>query len=405
MDTIVIGGGIAGLCCAKTLHDAGHPFALFEASDHVGGRIATDEVDGFLLDRGFQVFLTSYEEARRVLDYASLDLQPFEPGALTFHNGKFHRLSDPWRRPQHFLATAMSGAATLGDKMRISGLRSEVASGSVEDLFARPEQTTWDRLRSAGFSETILERFFRPFMSGVFLEPHLATSSRMFEFVFRMFGQGDASLPADGMRAIPRQVASQLPPDAVHLQSSVRQLDGQTITLASGATHTAKNIVLATDNPNAAELGGIQQREQCGVSCVYFAVDKAPLQEAILVLNGEGRGPINNLCVPNRVAAKYAPAGQDLVSATVLGVNHGDSLTSRVVSQMVEWFGGSAGDYRYLRTYEIPFALPSQVTLDPVEKSPRIREGLYRCGDDMDTASINGAMASGRRAAEAILAS
>lgn len=402
MQTIIVGGGIAGLCCAKKLQETGISFVILEASDRVGGRIATDQVDGFLLDRGFQVFLTSYEEAQLVLDYTSLDLKPFEPGALTYHGGKFHRLSDPWRRPQHFLATAFSGAATLGDKLKISKLRREVSSGSINDIYQSDEQTTLQRLQAAGFSDTILTRFFRPFMAGVFLEPDLATSSRMFDFVFRMFGQGEATLPARGMQAIPQQIASLLPSDSIRLSTRVTQIDDQTVTLESGEILSAPHIVLATDNPNAVELVDVRARGRCGVTCVYLAADKAPIDEAILILNGESRGPINNLCFPNLVSASYAPAGKALVSATVLGANHDDTLADQVVSQLQDWFGSSASRYEHLRTYCIPFALPSQSSLDPVEKAPLIRTGLYRCGDDMDTASINGAMASGRRAAEQV---
>ena len=146
MDAIIVGGGIAGLCCAKELHSRNKSFVLLEASDRVGGRIATDDVDGFKLDRGFQVFLTAYPEAKRVLDYGSLDLKAFEPGALIFHEGKLHRLSDPWRRPQHLLATALSSAATFSDKLKISKLRSFVSKGSLAELIRRPELPTYQAL-------------------------------------------------------------------------------------------------------------------------------------------------------------------------------------------------------------------------------------------------------------------
>ena len=403
MDTIIVGGGISGLCCAKTLHEAGRSFVILEATDRVGGRIATDEVDGFLLDRGFQVFLTSYEEAKRVLDYDALDLHAFEPGALTYHAGKLHRLSDPIRRPQHFLATAMSAAAEMADKLKVKTLSSEVAAGDVNDLYSKTELTTFNRLKEYGFSDTVMERFFRPFLGGVFLESELSTSSRMFDFVFRMFGQGDATLPAAGMGAIPKQIADALPTDSIRLNTRVRSIENQTVTLESGETLSAEQIVLAADNPSACELAEMPARESRGVTCIYFSADKIPMDEPILVLNGEGTGPINNLCFPHLVSKSYAPVGKALVSVTILGVDHDETLNDRVVAQLKSWFGENF-DYQHLKTYQIPFALPSQTTLDPVEKSPLLREGLYRCGDDMDTASINGAMAAGRRAAEAILA-
>ena len=378
---------------------------MIEAADRVGGRMATDEVDGFLLDRGFQVFLPSYPEARRLLDYSALHLREFEPGALVYRAGTFDRLTDPWRCPRYLLPSILSRAATLSDKLRIAGLRRRVSKGTISDIYSRSERHTVDYLREAGFSPTILDRFFRPFLRGIFLEQDLTTSSRMFEFVFRMFSCGLASLPADGMQAIPQQVASALPPDTIRLNQRVTSVAAPTVTLESGETLTARNIVVATDNPSAASLVDAPERQPCGVTCLYFATDKAPVEDPVLILNGEDRGPINNLCFPSSVAPSYAPQGRALVSATVLGVEHDDTLCQRVHGQLAEWFGGDVDRYEHLRTYSIPFALPRQVTLDPVAKEPRVGPGLYRCGDDMDTASINGALASGRRAAEAILAS
>lgn len=404
MDSIIVGGGLAGLCCARTLHAAGKEFVLIEASDRLGGRVATDEVDGFLLDRGFQVFLTAYPEAQDVLDYTALDLKAFEPGALCYHGGKFHRLSDPWRSPQHLVPTALSGAATFADKLRVAWLRRQVSRGTLDELYARPETSTLARLESCGFSHQIMDRFFRPFLSGIFLEPDLATSSRMFEFVFRLFGQGDAALPSRGMQAIPQQIARGLPEDSIRLETRVTAIDDQTVSLESGETLEAPHIVLACDNPHASRLADVPARDACGVTCLYLVADKPPIDESILILNGERQGPINNLCFPNLVSWKYASQGGTLVSATVLGADHPPSLLDEVIDQLATWFGPAARSYSHLRTYSIPFALPSQTTLNPVEKTVQVRPGLYRCGDDMDTASINGAMVAGRRAAECLLA-
>lgn len=405
MDAIIVGGGIAGLCCAKHLMDAGKTFVILESSDRIGGRMATDEVDGFKLDRGFQVFLTSYPEAKRVLNYDALDLKPFEPGAIVMFKGKFERLSDPWRRPGRILATALSAAAGFMDKLKIASLRQFVARGDLAQLYRRPELPTCDALKRFGFSDVIIERFFRPFLGGIFLEPELQTSTRMFEFVFRMFSNGEATLPAGGMQAIPLQIASSLPPDSIRLNSRVNGISDQEVTLASGETLTAPAIILATANPEARTLANVEARGECGVTCVYFEANESPTKEAVLVLNGDGKGPVNNVCVPSDVTSTYAPAGKSLVSATVLGVKRDDAtIVDDVRSQLVSWFGPAASEYRHLKTYVIPFALPSQTKLDPVEKESQLRPGLFRCGDDCDTASINGAMASGRRAAEAVLA-
>jgi phytoene dehydrogenase-like protein len=179
MDVIVVGGGLSGLTCARRLTEAGLSCQLLEASDHVGGRARTDKVDGFLLDRGFQVFLTAYPEAQSILNYDQLELKSFEPGALIRFEGKFRRLADPWRRPRHLLATALSPVASLRDKLRIASFRRHTTRAKLHEIFERPEQTTIDLLRSRGFSEIVIERFFRPFLGGIFLDRDLATSSRM----------------------------------------------------------------------------------------------------------------------------------------------------------------------------------------------------------------------------------
>ena len=406
-EVLIVGGGLAGLCCARQLKEMGISSQVFEASDDVGGRARTDEADGFLLDRGFQVLLTSYPEAQNVLDYQGLELARFEPGALIRYRGKFRRFVDPWRRPRHLIATARSPIASLSDKLRVARLRRRVCRGTLDDCFARPETTTIEALRSERFSDRIIEHFFRPFLGGVFLDPELRTSSRMFDFVFRMFAAGDAALPAHGMGTIARQIAGHLPEGTVITDTRVDHVDGKSLRLASGERRDAKAIVVACEAPAAAKLLG-ESTAPAGqsVTCLYFAADRSPVKEPILVLNGEGEGPVNNLCVPSQVAPTYAPSDQSLISVTTLGVaGENEGLEGKVREQLCDWFGPSVNQWRLLRTYRIPYALPRQIppALSPVAKPPRREDGIFVCGDYLDTASIQGAMLSGRRAAEHII--
>lgn len=406
MDAIIIGGGLAGLVCATNLHKSGASCLLLEASDQVGGRVRTDEVEGFLLDRGFQVFLTAYPEAQAVLDYERLELRRFEPGALIRYQGKFHRLSDPWRRPQHAIATVLSPAATLADKLRIASFRRHTTRGQLNDIYNRIEQTTIELLKERGFSDVIINRFFRPFLGGVFLDGDLKTSSRMCEFVFRMFSQGDATLPAGGMGEIPRQLAQSLPSDVIRTNTAVESIENTDVMLTSGERLSARAVVVATTAPMARRLlGDSHPAEGRSVTCIYFAAPQPPVEEPILVLNGDGTGPINNLCVPSQVSSRYAPSGQSLVSVTVLG-QHDDEvhLMAQVQSQLEEWYGQTVKQWRHLKTYVIEYALPEQSppALQPVAKPVQARDGVFVCGDHCDTASINGAMASGRCVAEAV---
>jgi phytoene dehydrogenase-like protein len=421
-DVLIVGGGLAGLCCAIRLQRAGVPFQLFEASDAVGGRVRTDLVDGFRLDRGFQVFLDSYPEARELLDYSALKLRPFLPGALVRFNGRFHTLADPWRRPGKAVRSVFSPIGTLSDKLRIASFRSSTLRGSLDDLFATPETTSLEALQRHGFSTSIIERFFRPFLGGIFLDPELLTSSRMLRFVFRMFSLGSATLPSDGMEAIPRQLAAKLPAENIHLKSRVARVEARAVTLESGERIDGRQVVLAVEGnmvrellggttatttgiATHAEMASISEAGQA-VTCLYFAAPSAPVTEPVLILNGDGEGPVNNVCFPTVVAPSYGPPGKTLVSVTVLGMaSDPHRLLSDVRRQLEQWFGSDASAWSVLRVYTIPFALPRQFppSLATPRRDVRLASGLLVCGDHRDNASINGAMVSGRRAAEAIL--
>lgn len=409
-DVIVIGGGLAGLAAAKTLAAAGVAPLLLEASDEVGGRVATDEVDGFLLDRGFQVLLDSYPEARQQLDLAALQLGRFAPGALIRREGGFGRVADPWRAPIAGVRSLFSGAFTPIDALRMLKLRSEAILALEGDAIARGDETAARGLHRRGFSDRAIERFFRPFFGGVFLDTQLGAPVHWFEFLFGMFAIGHATLPSGGMRAIPRQLAAGLPAGSLRVDARVRSLKGTRVELASGELLDADAVILATDARNAPVLLPGSRAPQWS-SCVtlYYAAAASPIAEPLLMLNGaDRRGPVNHVCVPSDVNASYAPPGQSLISATVVGSGHADDaiLDRDARAQLSGWFGADAlRGWRLLRVSRVPYALPRAVPApDHVAAAVRLGPQLYGCGDYLETPSINGALRSGRRAAEALLA-
>ncbi len=409
-DAIIIGGGLAGLNCARELTKAGVPFMMFDASDAVGGRVRTDAADGFLFDRGFQVLLTAYPEVQEAIDLDDLDLGYFFSGALIWMNGRFTRVGDPLREMSSVASTLLSPIGTFSDKLRLAALRQSVTSGPFESVFSREEITTIDALRDRwGFSEEMIEHFFRPFLGGIFLENDLLTSSRMFEFVFRMFALGRAALPANGMGAIPAALASALPPDSIRLNTRVERAARGEVVPAGGETLLARAVVVATEAPAAAAILGrdVHPSGSRGTTCLYFAADEPPRKDPVLTLNGSAKGPVNNVTVLSNVSPSYAPPGTALISVTVLGRHKEDpaTLLPAIRTQLAEWFGKAVRDWRLLRTYNIEYALPDQTPpfLTPVERPVRIEPGVYLCGDHRRTASINGAMTSGRRAAEAVV--
>ena len=408
-DVLIIGAGLAGLMCAKRLAERGISCQVLEGSDDIGGRIRTDKVDGFLLDRGFQVFQTAYPVCLKQLDYDALELHSFYPGALVRFEGRFHLVSDPIRRPWEMFRTLFTPIGTLSDKLKVARLRHALTAQRSRSVREQPERSTLDALRAYGFTNAIIERFFRPFLGGVFLDPQLETSERIFEYVMRMFALGDTAIPAAGMSKIPKQLAGYLPAGSIRLGARVASVEASCVTLASGERITGKAIVVATDLAQVAQLfPELPVRHSRGVTCLYYAAKVTPLKGPYLVLNGEPDGPVNNLCVLSEVCPSYAPPEQSLISVSVLGTPpREDALLDKDVrAQLTYWFGAQVSDWRLIRSYRIPHAQPEQKPgfQEAFARTP-IRPGIYLCGDYREMATIEGAMVSGLRTGDAVTSS
>jgi phytoene dehydrogenase-like protein len=409
-EVVIVGAGLAGLCCARRLFQCGKSSQVLESSDEIGGRLRTDEVDGFLLDRGFQLYLTAYPEGRGVLDLEALDLRCFQRAALIWYRGRFHRIADPRQAPLTSLRALGNPIGTLRDKWRLALLAWDLLDDKPDEGLEREERLTLDLLRwNAGFSETMIDRFWRPFLGSVFLEKKLVTSSRFFRFLMQKVLTGDAAVPARGMRAIPEQLAAQLPQGSVLLNRGVERVEKGKVMLSGGEEIATRSIVIATEGPAAARLigGDFQAPASRGATTLYYAAQQPPLDEPLLVFDGENKGPVNSLAVMSAAAPTYAPPGEPLVSALVIGVpdEADDRLDFRVRNQLGEWFGPEVARWRLLRIYRIPHALPDMAAgnLDPAERPVRIYPGLYVCGDHRDNGSIDGAMTSGFRAAQTVM--
>ena len=405
-DVVIVGGGLAGLTCARRLQAQGRACLVLDAADAVGGRVRTDHVDGFQLDRGFQVLLTAYPAAQRWLDYDALSLRRFNSGARVWCEGALHVVSDPTREPGDLLATLKAPVGTLADKMKIATLRSEACRGALDDVFTRPETTAIEALRAHGFSGEMVERFLRPWFGGIFLDESLGASSRMLMFVLRMFAEGDAAVPEAGMQAIPEQLAAGLAPGTVGLDAPVVAIGDGAVTLQSGERVAADRVVVATDGTTAARLlPELPPTAWRHVTCLYFAAPASPLGAPVLALNGSGAGLVNNVAVMSDVASRYAPPGQALVSVSLLKDAPGDdaSVAAQVQTELAGWFGPSVHGWRWLRSYRIARALPVRWPLERPTPIP-VRPGVWAAGDFLTTPSIQGAMESGERVADAVLA-
>jgi len=419
-DTIVVGAGLAGLACARELIRSGRQVIVIEAADRVGGRVATDTIDGFRIDRGFQVYLDAYPEGRRQLDLAALGLGCFEPGALVAEGGRLRGVSDPWRRPLTAVGSVLSGSVGIADGLRTARLRSDCLrvfrNGTADPNRPSPaaERSTREELNARGFSEAFIRRFFEPFFGGVFLERSLDTSAVVFQFTFAMFALGRACLPRGGMEAIPRQLAAGLPAGTILLDTAVKRVQSGLVVLADGRELAATNIVVATEASAAAALlpeghgGAAASRGWKSTRMVAFAATRSPLSSPTVVVSAEEGGPIDNVTVPSDVAGGYAPPGAAVVYVSIRQDWQGDDsdLHDAVRRQAAGWFGQFAHAWRHLKTVRIDHALPDE---SPAARRSRtlasqVAPGLFVCGDHCTTASINGALASGRLCAEAVLA-
>jgi protoporphyrinogen oxidase len=394
---------MAGLACAMTLQQAGVPFLLFEQDEKVGGRVQTDEFDGYRLDRGFQVLLTAYPEARKFLDYEKLELRKCYPGSRVWYKDKFHQVSDPFRHPLDGVCSVFNPIGSLGDKVKVGMLRLGLLSTrAMEDTLS-----TREALAELGYSEAMIDRFWKPFMRGVFLENELSTSVRKFEETFSLFAKGDTVLPRLGIGEIPKQMAKRLPEDSIFLKQEVKKVGECSLVTSDGKEWQGRAVVLATEEPVANRLLRLKQpnREWNSVDCLYFSLPEKelPCTSPILHLDGSGTGPINNLTFISTLS-DCAPTGRALASASVIGKKEMgiDQVVELANQQLSSWFGERAKKWDFLRAYRIRHAVPNCDCVPDLETK---KNGVYRCGDYLGLPSIDSAMRSGRLVAESIIAS
>lgn len=421
MKIIIVGAGVAGLVCGRTLLRAGHEVVLLEASDGVGGRVRSDVVDGFTLDRGFQVLFTAYPAAKRQLDYRRLDLRPFEPGAVIARAARRSVLSDPLRNPKALLPSVLTDIVSLADKLRAAALSQEMMAASVEAIMSGPDETTKAYLRGRGFSERFLDNFIRPFFGGIFLDNSLQTSAKAFKFDWKMLSEGDTVVPAQGMGQISQQLAEELfAADCIRLNSRVAELVRSTddrvigVRLTDGEAINADAVVVATAAPEASRLAGIPMPEgKVGTVCLYFAGTEPVLGGGKIALHANQNVFVNNAAPLTNVAPTLAPDGQHLLSVSVLGIPEGDdpTLLSLALSDLKRMFAGDRAALaaldtcRPLAVYRIPYAQFAQPPgiYQTLPQNRTKTPGLYLAGEFTAASSLNAAMRSGEKCAATIL--
>lgn len=407
---VVVGAGLAGLTCARTLSRAGKEVIVFERDARVGGRVQTDVVDGYRLDRGFQVLFTAYPTCKEELDYSALNLSDYDAGAQIWDGKQFQEISR-----DDIVAMALSNYLSVADKIRLLSWNMSVKRMTLDEIWGMPDAPTDAHLRDLGFGERFINRFPRPFFSGIFLDSSLSTSRQMFTYLWKMLMEGSTAIPATGMGAIPEQIAHDLPADSIQLNTPVRELvrdeQGRVIGVEvdGGSTVEASAVVLATDPPAASRLmEADHQPVGNGCTTLYFAAQRAPMRDPVLLLNGSPRGRVNNVSVVSNVNPKAAPEGA-LISVTTLENPRGeDRFACRAIQfELRSWFPDEdVESWRPLRVYRIPFAQYAQPPGFREGRPPNtVSPGLYRASEITEHSSIEGAVLSGRRCAQALLES
>lgn len=400
---LIVGAGIAGLTAANYLKKAGKDVLVLEASDHIGGRVHTEYKDGFILDRGFQVLLTAYPEAKKILDYEALKLKSFVPGSIILGDLGRTFMGDPSRYYWGVFSTLMSWAATFSDKLLVRKLTNQVKAMSVEEIFAEsPQMPTINYLQQYGFSSTIITHFFRPFFGGIFLERAIDTPHPMFLFVMKMFAEGQAAIPENGMAEIPKQLASVLKDDEIKLNTKIVNFDMQYAIDEEDTAYPYSHLIVAT--PGLTDKKRKVTYKQ--TTQIYFSSDHKPFSTNAIALNGMEGGLFNNMAVLTNLHKGFAPEGKELISVSLPGerIVMGMKIEDQIRQEMTAYCP-ITDDWKVIGNYFINHALPefTEVRNDMPKEEYMIGQNVYLCGDYLLNASLNAAMKSGRLVAEAIL--
>jgi protoporphyrinogen oxidase len=396
----IIGAGVSGLVASKVLEDHGYKAMIIEATDRVGGRVKTDVIDGYQLDHGFQVLLTAYPSAQKYLNFDALELQHFLPGAAIFSDGNQKTIGDPLRDISLFFPTLFSGIGKFSDKLKILKLNSLLKKTTLAEIFDKSEKTTLQYLIDFGFSKEIIFKFFKPFFSGIFLEPELETSSRMFEFVYKMFGEGFATLPKGGIEAIPKQLKSNLKHSKFQFNTNVKSVEDGKIILDNGTELESDFTIIATESSKL--VGNLKKKETKWKSCdtLYFETNIRTIRKPIIGLIAERDALINNIFYHSSILSKSTGRKQ-LLSVTVVKQHNlsKEALKIRVQKELQDYCG--IDSCIFIKHYAIPNALPDLegIKYEMLPAEIELTNSIFLAGDTQLNGSLNAAMISGEKAA------
>ncbi|WP_159951928.1 FAD-dependent oxidoreductase [Polaribacter septentrionalilitoris] len=400
----IIGAGISGLIAAQVLENYGYHPKIIEATNTVGGRVKSDIVNDYILDHGFQVLLSEYPAAKKYLNYQALDLQKLVSGAVIFKDGKTQKIGDPFRDISLLFPTIFANIGSTKDKLKILKLNTNLKKKKLQEIFNTDEITTHQYLKNYGFSENIMNSFFKPFFSGIFLEPNLETSSRMFEFVYKMFGEGHAVIPKEGIQAISNQLKNNLQHTTFLFNTPVQQVKNNSIILNSGQEIKSHFTIIATEASNLVSNLKNQETEWKSCDTLYFEVPERTLKTPIIGLVAEASTLINNIFYTTSVKSS-TKGKQELLSVTIVKEHQlkESDLVNKVTSELIKYC--NIIDAKFIKRYCIKKALPklSNLQYEISSTETQLTSSIFLAGDQLLNGSLNAAMISGERAAMGII--
>lgn len=393
-DVLVVGAGMAGLVCATELESRGLQVRVLERADQVGGRIRTERIDGFRCDVGFQLLNPAYPQVKRLLDVPALGMQQFAAGVRVHRGEKTVVLADPRRAPRLLGATLRSGLLDVRDVLGL--VRWELPTVIAPQRHVRaPDRALSESWNAAGVKGKLRREVLEPFLTGVLADDPALASANFVRLLIRSFLLGTPGLPHEGMEALPRQIASRLH-TPVETGAEVLGVGPGPVVRTDTGTVPARAVVVATDLLSAAAMNLTPARTCGGLTTWWFATPPGLPDDRLLCVDGRG-GPVANTAVVSAAAPSYAPPGRGLVQVTTLSSAGLTDLQSRAEAGRL-WRTDSTS-WDLLVRHDVSAALP--LTRPPLHmrRPVDLGDGTFLCGDHQDTPSIQGAMASGHRAA------
>lgn len=406
-DVIIVGAGVSGLTAAFELQQKGLQVKVLEVSSEPGGRMRSDDYGGFILDKGFHLFLNGLPDLSLYLDIEALNLKPLYPGILIKYDGGFNIISNPFKKVFDLLGMSIADNSTFWDKLKLGKLFNQIQKLSIEEIYEMPEKSSIEFLTDYGFSNKLIQSFFRPLLSTAFLENEMKTSSRLLHFNLKMLFTDDVCLPQKGIGEIPKQLARKLLPNTIRYNAKVKNVEDGKVELVNGEVLFAKDIILSCTPIDLEKIySEYTNKTDClSVSNIYFSAPIPPVNKPVVMLNGDGTGIVNNVFVPSLVQKSYAPLGMHLVSVNVTKPNDFDDfeLVDQVLKELTDWFGIKVNDWSHLKTYHIKYAIPKRNSLNFKNYSQQLEPNIYLCGDHLSYGSLYAAIKSGKEVAKKLI--